>query len=61
MVICACGCIFTMVFHRILDFKNGAGFLSSPFLFAETTLPDNARLYELWKWFQTNAAFASPT
>jgi hypothetical protein len=27
-------CIFTMVFHRILDFKSGAGFLSSPFIFA---------------------------
>ena len=27
-------CIFTSVFHRILDFKNGAGFLSWPlFLF----------------------------
>jgi hypothetical protein len=27
------GCIFTSVFHRILDFKNGAGFPSSPFFF----------------------------
>jgi hypothetical protein len=25
--------IFTMVFHRILDFKDGAGFLSCPLLF----------------------------
>jgi hypothetical protein len=23
-------CIFVSVFHRILDFKNGAGFLSGP-------------------------------
>jgi hypothetical protein len=29
-------CIFTMVFHRILDFKNGAGFSSKPlFLFSK--------------------------
>src|SRR4029079_10769391 len=28
-------CIFVTVFHRILDFKNGAGFLSGPlFLFS---------------------------
>jgi hypothetical protein len=25
--------IFTTVFHRILDFKNGAGFLSWPLFF----------------------------
>ena len=25
--------IFTPVFHRILDFKNGAGFLSKPHFF----------------------------
>ena len=27
------GCNFTSVFHRILDFKNGAGFLSWPHFF----------------------------
>lgn len=27
------GCTFTSVFHRILDFKNGAGFLSWPHFF----------------------------
>jgi hypothetical protein len=26
-------CIFVSVFHRILDFKNGAGFLSWPHFF----------------------------
>jgi hypothetical protein len=26
-------CIFVTVFHRILDFKNGAGFLSGPHFF----------------------------
>jgi hypothetical protein len=26
-------CIFVSVFHRILDFKNGAGFLSGPHFF----------------------------
>ena len=28
-----CFTIFTTVFHRILDFKNGAGFLSWPLFF----------------------------
>jgi hypothetical protein len=28
-------CIFTSVFHRILDFKNGAGFLSWPLIFLD--------------------------
>ena len=26
-------CIFVTVFHRILDFKNGAGFLSGPLFY----------------------------
>ena len=40
--------IFAMVFHRILDFKNGAGFLSGPFFFTrrsakgkDSGLPEN--------------------
>ena len=28
-------CIFVTVFHRILDFKNGAGCLSGPLFFIE--------------------------
>ena len=29
--------IFVTVFHRILDFKNGAGFLSWPHFFCHTS------------------------
>jgi hypothetical protein len=33
--------ISILVFHRILDFKNGAGFLSGPFLFLTCTSLSN--------------------
>jgi hypothetical protein len=33
-------CTFVTVFHRILDFKNGAGFLSGPHFFLPLLIPN---------------------
>ena len=36
-------CIFTSVFHRILDFKSGVEFLFRPFFYFMPVMPDNIR------------------
>jgi hypothetical protein len=42
--------IFIPVFHRILDFKNGAGFLSRPLFFLKKLKIENRK----WKMKYTN-------
>ena len=40
-------CTFITVFHRILDFKNGAGFLSWPLYFFIADYADLGRISQI--------------